>query len=265
MSYLKILIVEGNDPKNNEFFVKAAKASCSENLKNLVLKLESNSTIKIINPARDEDTKSALENINEYHGIIFTGGAMRLNDMTDEIKKHINFASNCFQHENKILAICWGLQVCSVAAGGKVAPGKNGAHVGIASDIEINAEGKKNLIYKDKKLRFTSPAFNYDEVCEIPSGATLLSSDKVNKVMGLYFTSGKSKIWGLQYHPDYEYWQMINLSNGRKERILKNGHFKNDNEFQNHLVYIKEEEKKLDFKNRTCEIRNWLNHIKLDL
>ena len=71
--------------------------------------------------------------------------------MTDEIKKHINFASNCFKHENKILAICWGLQVCSVAAGGKVAPGKKGAQ-GIASDIEINEEGTKNLIYKNKKL-----------------------------------------------------------------------------------------------------------------
>ena len=183
MSNLNILIVEGNDPKNNEFFVKAAKASCSENLKNLVLKLAPNSTIKIINPARDEDTKSILKNINNYHGIIFTGGAMRLNDMTEEIKKHIDFASNCFKYENNILAICWGLQVCSVAAGGKVAQGKNGAHVGIASDIEINDDGKKNLIYKNKKLKFTSPAFNYDEVCEIPQGATLLSSDKVNQVM----------------------------------------------------------------------------------
>ena len=102
MSNLNILIVEGNDPKNNEFFVKAAKASCSENLKNLVLKLAPNSTIKIINPARDEDTKSALKNINNYHGIIFTGGAMRLNDMTEEIKKHIDFASNCFKYENNI-------------------------------------------------------------------------------------------------------------------------------------------------------------------
>ena len=264
MANMNLLIVEGNDPRNNQIFVNAAKASCSENLKNLVLKLEPNSTIKIINPARDQDTKSALENINNYHGIIFTGGAMRLNDMTDEIKKHIDFASNCFKYENKILAICWGLQVCSVAAGGKVAPGKNGAHVGIASDIEINDEGRKNLIYKDKKLKFTSPAFNYDEVCETPEDATLLSSDKVNKVMGLYFTSGKSKIWGLQYHPDYEYWQMINLSNARKDRILKNTNFSNENEFQNHLDYIKEEEKKLNFRDRTCEVRNWLDHIKLN-
>ena len=35
MPNFNILVVEGNDPKNNEFFVKAAKASCSQNLKNL--------------------------------------------------------------------------------------------------------------------------------------------------------------------------------------------------------------------------------------
>jgi GMP synthase (glutamine-hydrolysing) len=264
MTNLNILIVEGNDPKNNEFFIKAAKASCSENLKNLVLKLEPNSKIEIINPSRDDQTKNALENIKDYHGIIFTGGAMRLNDMTDEIKKHINFASSCYQYENKILAICWGLQVCSVAAGGKVAPGKKGAHVGIASDIEINEEGRKNPIYKDKKLKFTSPAFNYDEVCEMPHGATLLSSDKVNSVMGIYFKSGKSKVWGLQYHPDYEYWQMINLSSARKEKIIGNNHFDNENDFQKHLEFIKEEDKKSDFKNRTCEVKNWLDIIKIN-
>ena len=187
---------------------------------------------------------------------------MRLNDMTDEIKKHIDFASNCFQGENKILAICWGLQVCSVAAGGKVAPGKNGAHVGIASNVKINDMGQKNPIYKDKNLIFTSPAYNYDEVSELPPNAELLSSDNINKVMAIYFTSGNSKIWGLQYHPDYEYWQMINLSNARKDKIIQNNHFKTDADFQKHLNFIKKEDKKLDFKNRTCEIKNWLDIIK---
>jgi GMP synthase (glutamine-hydrolysing) len=142
---LNILIVEGNIPEDSEVFIRAAGASASENLKNLVLKLEPNTNVKIINPGKDEETKEALENISHYHGIIFTGGAMRINDMTDEIKKHINFASNCFKHDKKILAICWGLQVCSTAAGGKVAPATKGAHIGIASDVAINEEGQKKF------------------------------------------------------------------------------------------------------------------------
>tara|TARA_B110001452_G_scaffold211293_1_gene181754 strand:- start:172 stop:957 length:786 start_codon:yes stop_codon:yes gene_type:complete len=259
---LNILIVEGNIPEDSEVFIRAAGASASENLKNLVLKLEPNSNVKIINPGIDEETKEALEVINQYHGIIFTGGAMRINNLTDEIKKHINFASNCFNHKKRILAICWGLQVCSTAAGGRVASGKNGAHIGIASSVEINKEGQKNLIYKNKKIKFTTPAFNFDEVCETPEGATLLSSDKVNKVMCVYFKSGNSEIWGLQYHPDYEYHQIINLSNERKDQMIANKYFKDKNDFENHINYIKDEDKKLDFENRTCEVKNWLNYIK---
>ena len=259
---LNVLIVEGNNPKDSEVFIRAAKASCSENLKNIVLKFEPTSNVTIINPVNDNETNKALENMDQYNGIIFTGGAMRLNDMTDEIKKHINFASNCFKHNKKILAICWGIQVCVTSAGGKVAPGKNGAHIGIASNVQINNEGKKNSIYKNKKRKFTTPAFNFDEVSEIPENATLLASDKVNKVMGVYFKSGNSEIWGLQYHPDYEYYQMLNLSNERKDIMINNKYFKDENDFQNHMNYIKDEDKKLDFENRTCEVRNWLDIIK---
>jgi len=259
---LNILIVEGNNPKDSEVFIKAAKATCAQNLKNLVLKLKPEANTKIINPANDNETKEALENINQYHGIIFSGGAMRINDMTDEIKRHINFASNCFKHDKKILAICWGLQVCSTAAGGSVAPAKNGAHIGIATDVMINKEGQNNLIYKNKKTIFTTPAFNYDEVCQIPEGATLLSTDKVNHVMAIYFKPGKSEVWGLQYHPDYEYHQMISLANARKDQIIKNKQFKDEDDFNEHMNYINEQDKKLDFENRTCEVRNWLDFIK---
>ncbi|MDC1155216.1 gamma-glutamyl-gamma-aminobutyrate hydrolase family protein [Candidatus Pelagibacter sp.] len=259
---LNVLIVEGNNPKDSEVFIRAAKATCSENLKNVVLKLEPSANVTIINPSNDNETNKALENMDQYNGIIFTGGAMRLNDMTDEIKKHINFASNCFKYNNKILAICWGLQVCSTAAGGKVAPGKNGAHIGIATDVEINEDGKKNLIYKNKEPKFNTPAFNFDEVCELPDGATLLASDKVNKIMGVHFKSKNSEVWGLQYHPDYEYWQMINLSNERMGKMIAKEYFKDEESFNKHINFIKSEEKNLDFKNKTYEIKNWLEIIK---
>ena len=259
---LNVLIVEGNNPKDSEVFIRAAKATCSENLKNIVLKLEPTSNVTIINPVNDNETNKALEDMDQYNGIIFTGGAMRLNDMTDEIKKHINFASNCFKHKNKILAICWGLQVCSTAAGGKVAPGKNGAHIGIAIDVEINEDGKKNPIYKNKKPKFNTPAFNFDEVCELPKGATLLASDKVNNIMGVHFKSENSEVWGLQYHPDYEFWQMINLSNERMGKMIAKEYFKDEGAFKKHIDFIKSEEKNLDFKNKTYEIQNWLDIIK---
>ena len=262
MSDLNILIVEGNIREDSEFFIKAAGASAADNLKNLILKLEPSANTEIVNPGHDDETMNALKNMSKYDGIVFTGGAMRINDMTDVIKKHINFAFNCLNENKKILAICWGLQVCSTAAGGKANPGKNGAHIGIASDVIINNEGQKHFIYKDKKKIFTSPAFNFDEVSDLPKDAILLSSDKVNNVMGVIFNVGNSEVIGLQYHPDYEYFQMLNLIAGRKERLFTNKNFLNEEEYQSHISYIKSEDELLNFKDRTCEVRNWLNYIK---
>ena len=98
---MKILIVEGNNREDSQFFIKVAGASASDNLKNLILKIEPSSKIEIINPGNDSDTTNALKNMSQYNGIVFTGGAMRLNDMTDLIKKHINFASKCFTQKKR--------------------------------------------------------------------------------------------------------------------------------------------------------------------
>ena len=259
---LNILIVEGNIREDSEFFIKAAGASAADNLNNLILKIEPSAKTEIVNPGHDEETSYALKNINKFNGIVFTGGAMRINDMTDTIKKHIKFASDCFNQNKKILAICWGLQVCSTAAGGKVNPGKNGAHIGIATDVIINNDGNEHFIYKDKKNKFTTPAFNFDEVTELPKNSILLSSDKVNNVMGVSFTVGNSEITGLQYHPDYEYYQMINLIAGRKEKLFSNKNFLNEDDYEKHISYIKSNNEILNFDDRTCEVRNWLKYIK---
>ena len=261
MSYLNILIVEGNIREDSEFFIKAAGASAADNIKNLILKIKPSAKLEIINPGHDDETVYALKNMTKYNGIIFTGGAMRINDMTNVIKKHINFAINCFNQKKNILAICWGLQVCSTAAGGKVNPAKNGAHIGIASDVIINNDGEQHFIYKDKKNKFTTPAFNFDEVTELPKNAIILSSDNINNVMGVSFKAGNSEVIGLQYHPDYEYYQMINLISGRKDRLFKNKNFLNEEDYQNHISYIKSENKLLNFNDRSCEVRNWLNYI----
>ena len=54
---------------------------------------------------------------------------------------------------------------------------------------------------------------------------------------------------------------MINLANARKDRMITNKYFKDEKDFQNHMNLINSEDKKLDFENRTCEIKNWLDIV----
>ena len=61
MSDLNILIVEGNNRKDSQFFIKVAGASAADNLKNLISKIEPSSNIEIMFSTGEKN------NISKYH------------------------------------------------------------------------------------------------------------------------------------------------------------------------------------------------------
>ena len=149
-----------------------------------------------------------------------------------------------------------------MAAGGKCRVAPKGPHIGIAHDIELTEEGKKHKIYSTKPVKFTTPAFNYDEVETPPKDSILLASDKINKFQALHFYVGKSEIWGLQYHPEIPYDYMINLIKHRSKGMLEKSVFKNQDEISNHINSIEKAKLKLSDEVRTIELKNWLNYLK---
>jgi len=154
------------------------------------------------------------------------------------------------------------MQVAVTAAGGKVKKGINGSHIGIANDIELTNDGLKNSLYKDKKNKFNTPAFNFDEVVTIPTDAIHLASNKINKIQSLNFKIGISEIWGLQYHPEITYRKMIDIIKFRKNILIKKrSRFRNEEEINNHINFIEEEIKISKKDSRMLELRNWINLI----
>ena len=160
-----------------------------------------------------------------------------------------------------ILAICWGMQVAVTAAGGEVRKAQK-SHIGIANEITLNHEGLKNLIYKNKDQKFNSPAFNFDEVVKLPKNGICLASNKVNNIQSIYFTVGDTKIWGLQYHPEISYEKMISLIEFRKKRLIEfRKVFKNENDVERHISFIRKEILLTNKENRMQELKNWLRSL----
>ena len=90
-------------------------------------------------------------------------------------------------------------------------------------------------VYKSKLKKFTTPAFNFDEVVKLPDNSVHLAFNKTNKIQGLAFKSGNCDIWGLQYHPEIHYDYMIRLINDRRKKLIKKKCFKNDEEIDHHI------------------------------
>jgi len=163
--------------------------------------------------------------------------------------------------KKKIFAICWGLQLIVTASGGEVKKSNTGTQVGIAIDIELTPDGLNHPVYKSKLKKFTTPAFNFDEVVKLPDNSVHLAFNKTNKIQGLAFKSGNCDIWGLQYHPEIHYDYMIRLINDRREKLIKKKCFKNDEEINHHIQFIKKERDLLDDDFRLLEIKNWLQNL----
>jgi len=262
MSILKLLIVEGNTKEENSNFNKAGCVPQSENFKQHVKMFEPNCEINIVEPGDDSAISKIIASLKKYDGIILTGSTLRIDDFSNEIKKHIDFVKTCFKHEKKIFAACWGLQIAATAAGGKCRVAPSGPHVGIAYDIELTGEGKKHRLYSSKPHKFTTPAFNYDEVEIPPNNAVVLASNKINKFEALHFAVGNSEIWGLQYHPEIPYDYMIKLIKHRSKKLIDNKSFKNETEINQHISLIEKAKVQLKDDIRLLELKNWLNYLK---
>ena len=261
MNKLKLLIVEGITKEENANFNSADCVSQSQNFKLHIEKLEPKSEIDIVEPGDDKSISKIISSLKKYDGVVLTGSTWRIEDTSEEVKKHIQFAKTCFEHGKKFFAACWGLQVTVTAAGGRCRVAPKGAHVGIAYNIELTSEGKKHKLFNCKPHTFTTPAFNYDEVEIPPSNAVLLASNKINKFEALHFTVGNSEIWGLQYHPEIPYEYMIKLIKKRAKRLIENHTFKNEDEVNKHINLIEKAKTELSDDIRTLELKNWLNYL----
>jgi len=262
MSILKLLIVEGNTKEENSNFNRAGCVPQSENFKRHIKIFEPDCEIDIAEPGDDNSIAKIVSSLKKYNGVVLTGSTLRINDDSNEVRKNIEFAKTCFKHEKKFFAACWGLQVTVVAAGGKCRVAPSGPHVGIAYDIELTNEGKRHKLYSSKPHKFTTPAFNYDEVEIPPNNAVLLASNKINKFEALHFTVEKSEIWGLQYHPEIPYDYMIKLIKHRSQGLIDKNVFKNQNEINQHINSIEHAKVELKDNVRIQELKNWLDYLK---
>ena len=257
----KILLVEGNLKEANQEFTDNGIKTHTESLKDSIDYFTNNLEIDSVNPSSDKNIFDKVKDLKKYDGLIWGGSSLNIYSDTLEIKRQIDFMKECQNQIKNILAICWGMQVAVTAAGGIVKKSKNGPHKGIALKVNINEDGLNHPLYKDKEKVFNTPAFNYDEVVTLPNDATLLSSNKINTVMGLNFKSKTSNIWGIQYHPEITYDKMVTLIHFRKERLLENKSFLSEKELISQVKMIENENKITDNESRMRELKNWLDLI----
>ena len=257
----KLLIVEGNLREENQSFSEVGIQTHTQSLQDSLNHYSKDLKYDVVNPSSDDSLESVKDKLLKYDGLIWGGSSLNIYNDTPEIRRQIEFMRECQKKVKNILAICWGMQVAVTAAGGEVKKAE-GSHIGIANEITINERGLNHPIYKNKEKKFNSPAFNFDEVKTLPQNAVCLASNKINKVQSLHFKVNETNVWGLQYHPEITYEKMISLIEFRKDRLIENRKvFKNKQDVDSHISFIKNEILIADKEKRMVELKNWLDQL----
>ena len=218
--------------------------------------------------------------LTNYDGIAWTGCSLTIHHDDDpRVRRQIELARAAFESRVPSFGSCWGVQIAVVAAGGIVAANPNGREMGVARKIALTSEGRGHPLFAGKPTVFDGYISHVDEVTHLPPGAVRLAGNAFTHVQAATVVHKGGIFWGLQYHPEYDLYEMARLIYCRIEKLMKLGFF-TDREAALRYIELLETLHRdpsrgdiawllgidADVMNedvRTIEVRNWLDRLVL--
>ncbi len=227
---LKFCIVNGY-PKRSRDVLDATSVTQAHDLYLMFLrKMLPNSTFDLLFIADPETTMPTEAEIQAYDGIIWTGSNLTIYHQDEEVTRQIAYCQSIFDAGVPQFGSCWATQMAAIAAGGECRKNPNGREWSIAYDITVTEAGKNHPMYIGKQHQFNGFIMHLDEVCGVPEGATVLATNGHTDVQAIAVKHSNGEFWSTQYHPEFTLYEMAQLVGARKEAIVNEGFFKNEEE-----------------------------------
>ncbi len=233
----------------------------------------------VVNAAEVGDILPPGASLSDYAGLVVGGSSLHVYDPQPEVTRQIDLVRSFAETGKPILGSCWGLQVAVVAAGGEVAPNRKGREIVFARKITLNALGRAHPFLEGKPVTFDAPCIHYDEVTTLPPGAVILCSNYHSEIQGAVVPLGKSEVWAVQYHPEFDLGQIHDMVNQYGDAMIEDGFFEDGSAraaYQDKLRRLADDpanrslrwqlgvnEEILDDRIRSAEIGNWVRHCVL--
>ena len=276
---MQILLVDGNEKKASDRYIENEMQTQYQIYKEVLLELSDfKINITTIHPAYIDDFIPTGTSLDDFDGIVWTGSILNIYDSGTSIERQIELAKTLLTKKNKIFGSCWGLQVLATAAGGSVRKNPKGLEAIISEEITLNEIGIKHPMYNLKPIKFNSFCWHYDEIENLPSNTVVLSSNSKSEVQSFTFKKNDSKVWAVQYHPEFNPKWMSGLMLQRKQLLLDENIFRSKENFDKLYLYLSDTEKNYHLKKilsisdtlvahdiHTIELKNWLNYLKSNI
>jgi len=130
---------------------------------------------------------------------------------------------------------CWGIQLAVYVAGGEVKPNPKGREMGIGRKIAVTEAGRSHPMFEGKPGVFDHFVSHDDEVTKLPPGALHLAGNDFSNIQAVEVSFKKGLFWGVQYHPEYDLYELARLTVAREKKLIDLGYFKGGADFKEYV------------------------------
>lgn len=230
-----LLIAEGNPDDKNRFMAEHGVEAGADCHADVVRRYFPDIRVHVVKPADGPVELPAGVGLGDVDGMIIGGSGLHVYEDEPRVTRQIDLVRAALDAGVPVLGTCWGLQVGVVATGGTVARNPIGREVGVARKVCLTEAGVGHPMYVGKRSVFDSPCMHFDEATQLPSGGRVLASNEHSKVQAVDIPYGKSRFWGVQYHPEFDLGHIAGLYRVYGDDMLKGGFVVDNGALMEHI------------------------------
>ncbi len=277
MSTLRFLIANGYDKPGRVELEQGGCTPPEKLFQSIIETYVPEAQCDVIYPADLQVKLPTATALTDYDGVIWTGSSLTIYKVDDRVQAQIELARTLYESKIPQYGSCWGLQLAVVAAGGFCAANPKGREASLARKIHLTREGRAHPMFIDKPEVFDAFTNHTDEVISFPAGVVLLASNAHSRVQAVSVQYKGGSFWAVQYHPEYDLRELINLTKVRKHALMGFGKFQTEEDADRYikdLEALERDENRADLTwrfgidedvtnsdIRLAEVRNWINYV----
>ena len=260
---MKALIFEGNTKAYCENMSVKGDTPYHKKFEKTIQTINSSIACDVDFPAEKEFVIYSVEDLEKYDFVFWTGSALNAYDKTHEVLGQIEQAKIVFDSGVPFYGSCWGMQIAVMASGGDVGVCENGLEVGVAKNIFVTDTGKTHPFMKGRTdSSFGAYCVHSGETKILPPvGAIVLAFNEHTKIQAIEIRHSKGVFWGVQYHPEMNALDMVEVLERNSLMYIKKNIIKNDTRCADFIknMSIGFEDSLTEY-NRTIEFRNFIEY-----
>lgn len=201
-SPLRFLVAESEPPEARARRRQSVGKSAGETYVDVLQRIAPDARCDRVKPADAGAALPDMASLRDYDAVFLSGSPLHLWQDSPEVRRELEFMRAVFASGTPSFGSCAGLQVATVAAGGKVRPMAERREAGFARRLHPVGDSAAHPMLSGRSPAWDAPAIHTDEVERLPDGAILVAANEVTIVQAAEIRFEGGLFWGTQYHPE---------------------------------------------------------------